>query len=122
MKKGLKISALLLALLIAFSFPILTKIAKATNEKEEVKQEENIENIKAASTGDKAIASGLAIGLAGLGGALGMGIAIGKAADGISRQPEADGKIRTSLMIGLVFVETVVIYALIVSILVIFVL
>ena len=51
-----------------------------------------------------------------------MGIVITKAVDGISRQPEADGKIRTTLMLGLVFIETVVIYALFVSILVIFVL
>ncbi|MFM1525506.1 ATP synthase F0 subunit C [Helcococcus bovis] len=72
--------------------------------------------------GSKALAAGVAIGLACLGGGIGMGLAIAKSADGISRQPEAEGKIRSALMIGLVFVETVVIYALIVSILVIFVL
>ena len=44
------------------------------------------------------------------------------ASEGISRQPEAAGSIRTSLMLGLVFIETVVIYALIIAILVIFVL
>ena len=51
-----------------------------------------------------------------------MGIAIAKASEGISRQPEADGKIRTSLMLGLVFIETAIIYALIIAILIIFVL
>lgn len=51
-----------------------------------------------------------------------MGIAIGKASDGISRQPEATGNIRTNLMLGLVFIETLIIYALIVAILIIFVL
>lgn len=74
------------------------------------------------STGSKAIAAGLAIGLAAAGGAIGMGWAIAKSSDGISRQPEAEGKIRTSLMLGLVFVETAIIYALIVAILIIFVL
>ena len=69
----------------------------------------------------KAIGAAIAIGLAGLGGALGMGNAISKANEGIARQPEADGKIRTVLMLGLVFIETVVIYALITSILIIFV-
>ena len=64
---------------------------------------------------------GLGIGVA-LGAAIGMGLAISKAVDGISRQPEAEAKIRTTLMLGLVFIETVVIYALIVAILVIFVL
>ena len=72
--------------------------------------------------GSKAIAAGVAIGLAALGGAIGMGMAISKSAEGISRQPEADGKIRTTLMLGLVFIETAIIYALIVAILVIFVL
>ncbi len=74
-----------------------------------------------SSVSGKAIAAGLAIGLAALGGAIGMGIAISKACEGISRQPEAEGKVRNTLMLGLVFVETVVIYALIVSVLLIFV-
>ena len=38
------------------------------------------------------------------------------------RQPEAEGKIRSTFMLGLVFIETVVIYALIIGILIIFVL
>lgn len=50
-------------------------------------------------------------------GAIAMGIAIGNASDGISRQPEATGNIRTNLMLGLVFIETLIIYALIVAIL-----
>lgn len=74
------------------------------------------------STGSKAVAAALAIGLAAAAGALGMGIAIAKSVEGIARQPEAEGKIRTSLMLGLVFVETAIIYALIVAILIIFVL
>lgn len=78
--------------------------------------------LDALSTGDKAIAAGIAIGLAALGGAIGMGLAIAKSAEGISRQPEADGKIRTTLMLGLVFVETAIIYALVIAILIIFVL
>lgn len=74
------------------------------------------------STGDKALAAAIVVGLAAAAGAVGMGWAIAKSADGISRQPEAEGKIRTTLMLGLVFIETVVIYALIVAILIIFVL
>ena len=70
----------------------------------------------------EAIAAAIVVGLAAGAGAIGMGMAIAKSADGISRQPEAEGKIRTLLMLGLVFIETVVIYALIVAILVIFVL
>ena len=80
------------------------------------------ETTEADSTGSKAWAAGIAIGLAALGGALGMGIAIAKSSEAISRQPEAEGKIRTSLMLGLVFIETAIIYALIIAILIIFVL
>ena len=72
--------------------------------------------------GLKALAAGIAIGIAAAGGAIGMGLATAKAAEGISRQPEAAGKIRTSLMLGLVFIETAIIYALLVVILIIFVL
>ena len=75
-----------------------------------------------SAKGSKAIAAGIAIGLAALGGAIGMGISISKSAEGISRQPEAAGNIRTSLMLGLVFIETAIIYALVVAILIIFVL
>lgn len=74
------------------------------------------------ATGNKALAAAIAIGLAAAGGAIGMGVAIAKSSEGISRQPEAESKIRTSLMLGLVFVETAIIYALIVAILIIFVL
>ena len=82
----------------------------------EVETDENF------SIGLKSIAVGLAIGLAAAGGAVGMGIVGGKAADGISRQPDMEGKIRTTLMLDLVFIETAIIYALLVVILVIFVL
>lgn len=74
-----------------------------------------------SDTSGKAMAAALAIGMAAIGGTLGMGIAIFKSADGVARQPEAGGQIQTQLMLGLVFIETVVIYALIVTILIIFV-
>ena len=70
----------------------------------------------------KAIASAIAIAIPAAAGAIAMAMFGGKAVEGISRQPEADGKIRTNFMLGLVFIETVVIYALLVVILIIFVL
>lgn len=75
-----------------------------------------------ATVSAKAIAAAIAVGLAAAGGAIAMGMAIAKSAEGISRQPEAEGKIRTTLMLGLVFIETAIIYALVIAILVIFVL
>ncbi len=75
-----------------------------------------------SNTSSKAVAAAVCIAVVASVGALSMGIAIAKSSDGISRQPEADGKIRTTLMLGLVFIETAIIYALIVAILIIFVL
>ena len=72
--------------------------------------------------GSKSLAAGIAIGLAAAGGALAMGLAASKSVEGIARQPEAEGKIRTTLMLSLVFIETAIIYALLVVILIIFVL
>ena len=70
----------------------------------------------------KAIACGIAIGLAAGAGAVAMGIAVAKANGSIARQPEAVGNIRSTLMLGLVFIETAIIYSLLVVILIIFVL
>ena len=74
------------------------------------------------ATGDKALAAAIAIGLAAAGGAIGMGLSIAKASESIARQPEAKNDIRTTMMLGLVFIETAIIYALLVAILVVFVL
>ena len=70
----------------------------------------------------KAIAAAVVLAVAAAAGAIAMGIAIKSSSDGIARQPEAAGNIRSGMMLGLVFIETVVIYALIVAILIIFVL
>ena len=55
-------------------------------------------------------------------GAVGMAIVIAKSAESMARQTEASGKINSAMMLGLVFIETTCIYALIAAILVIFVL
>ena len=64
-----------------------------------------------------AIAAAVVIASVGVAGAIAMGKAIVKSIESIARQPEADGKIRGAMILGLVFVETVVIYALVISIL-----
>ena len=72
--------------------------------------------------GTKAVAAAIVVAVAAAAGAIGMSIAISKSAEGMSRQPEAAGKINSAMMLGLVFIETAIIYALIVAILIIFVL
>lgn len=66
------------------------------------------------------LAAGLAIGLAAFGTGLGQGNAVAKAVEGIARQPEAAGPIQTNLIIGLAFIESLCIYALVVSLILIF--
>lgn len=114
-----KISAMILLImaLMAFSVPVFAAETDASG----AAAAQLVENA-ASSTGSKALAAAICVGLAAAAGAIGMGWAIAKSSEGISRQPEAEGKIRTSLMLGLVFIETAIIYALIVAILIIFVL
>lgn len=76
----------------------------------------------ASSTRTKAIAAAALVGLVAAAGAVGMAVSIGKSTDSMARQPEAAGKINSAMMLGLVFIETAIIYALIVAILIIFVL
>lgn len=64
-----------------------------------------------------AIGAGIAV-LAGIGAGIGIGIATGKAVEAISRQPEASGKIQTSLLLGAALAEATAIYGLIVAILI----
>ena len=64
-------------------------------------------------------AFGLAI--AAFGAALGQGFATGKAVEGISRQPEATGPIMSALIIGMSFMESLTLYALLIAIILIFV-
>ena len=75
----------------------------------------------AGGTDLKSLSAAIAIGLAAMGGALAMGLLVKGAVEGVARQPEAQSKIQTIMMLGLVFVETAIIYALIIAILIIFV-
>ena len=73
-----------------------------------------------ASTGDAgwiAIAAGLAIGIAAFGGSLGQGRAAAAALEGIARNPGAAGKIQGPMILGLALIESLVIYAFVIAIL-----
>ncbi|MBP5256824.1 MAG: ATP synthase F0 subunit C [Mycoplasma sp.] len=66
------------------------------------------------------IGAGLAM-LGALGTGIGQGYAAGKAAEAVARNPEAESKIRTMMIVGCAIAETAAIYSLIVAILLIFV-
>jgi F-type H+-transporting ATPase subunit c len=67
------------------------------------------------------LGAGIAMGAAGFGAALGIGIAVAKAVEAIARQPEAEKRVRTLLILGIAFIETIAIYAILICILLIFV-
>ena len=108
-----------LALLCALTIPALADAepaAQTVSEEELARSKENTTKVR------KIWAVAALIGVACFGGALGMAHSVAKAANNMAEQPEASGQIRTSMMMGLLFIETVIIYALIVAILIIFVL
>lgn len=60
-------------------------------------------------------AMAIAIGLAALGGGLGQGRAVAAALEGICRNPNSAGKVLVPMLLGLAFVESLVIFALIIA-------
>lgn len=66
-------------------------------------------------TGLIAIASALAIGLSTIGPGIGEGIAASKALEGMARQPELIGDLRTNMLICLAMMEALAIFGLVIS-------
>jgi F-type H+-transporting ATPase subunit c len=69
----------------------------------------------ASSAGLLAIGAGLAIGLAGLGCGIGQGLTAGNAAAGIARNPGASGTMFTNYILGMVLIESISIYGLVIG-------
>ena len=65
-----------------------------------------------------AIGAGVAV-LTGIGAGVGIGIATSKAVDAIARQPEADGKISKTLILGCALAEATAIYGFVIALLII---
>ncbi len=64
------------------------------------------------------IAMALSMGFGAIGPAIGIGLIGGKAAEAIGRNPEASGKIQSSMILCVAFAEAVAIYALVVSLII----
>jgi F-type H+-transporting ATPase subunit c len=69
----------------------------------------------------KLLAAGLSIGLGAIGAGIGIGNVSGKAVEGIARQPELRNQLQQVMILGIVFCETVAIYALVVALILLFV-
>jgi len=52
-------------------------------------------------------------GLAAIGPGIGVGIVVGKAIEGLSRQPEMAGQIRTNMFLGIAFTEALALIGLV---------
>jgi len=61
------------------------------------------------------IASGIGMGLAAFGGALGQGRAVAAAMDGIARNPGSRDQVFVPFILGLALIESLVIYALVIT-------
>ena len=72
--------------------------------------------IKAA----RLIGAGLCMGIGAIGPAIGEGNAVGKALEGMARNPETAGNLRTNMILGCAITETTGIYSLVIALLLMF--
>ncbi|HZD60403.1 MAG TPA: F0F1 ATP synthase subunit C [Anaerolineae bacterium] len=63
------------------------------------------------------LGSGLAIGLGALGPGVGVGLLVGKALEGMARQPEMAGKLQVAMFIGIAIAESIALYSFVIAIL-----
>ena len=70
----------------------------------------------------KAIGAGLCMGIGAIGPGIGEGNAVGKALEGMARQPEASGTLRSTMIMGCAIAETTGIYSLVIALLIMFLL
>ena len=67
-----------------------------------------------------AIGAGICMGLGAIGPGIGEGIAVSKALEGMARQPETTGTLRTNMIMGCAIAETTGLYSLLISFLILF--
>jgi F-type H+-transporting ATPase subunit c len=69
----------------------------------------------------RALGAGLAIGLGAIGPGIGIGLLMMGALQAMGRNPDASGTITTNMILGVAFTEAIAIYALVISLILIFV-
>ena len=75
---------------------------------------------QAIAVAGKAIGAGLCMGIGAIGPGIGEGNAVGKALEGMARQPEAVGTLRSTMIMGCAIAETTGIYSLLIAFLILF--
>jgi F-type H+-transporting ATPase subunit c len=76
-----------------------------------------VQTATAAASGLAKLGGGIGAGLAAIGAGIGIGLIGGHAMEGIARQPEASGDIRTNMIIAAALVEGVALFAVILCLL-----
>lgn len=66
----------------------------------------------------KELATALAIGLGVIGPGIGIGIVSGKAVEALGRNPDAEGSIRATMILGIAFTEGLAIFSLVIALLI----
>lgn len=75
---------------------------------------------EAIATLGKALGAALCMGIGAIGPALGEGNAVSRALEGMARQPEAAGTLRSTMILGCAITETTGIYSLLIAFLILF--
>ena len=73
------------------------------------------EPLNASSLGITCLAASLGIGIAAFGCGIGMGLGLKGACEGVARNPEVSGKITGTMILAFAFIESLAIYALVIS-------
>ena len=68
----------------------------------------------------KALGAGLCMGIGAIGPAIGEGNAVSKTLEGMARQPESAGTLRSTMIMGCAITETTGIYALLIAFMILF--
>jgi F-type H+-transporting ATPase subunit c len=79
-----------------------------------------VDYTKAIVIGCSLIAVGIAMGLGTIGTGVGMGHGLSGATNAVGRNPEAQGKILLTMMVGLAMIESLAIYALVIALVVLY--
>lgn len=72
-------------------------------------------NLDPAALGYTCLAAALGIGIAAFGCGIGMGLGLKGACEGVARNPEVSGKVTGTLILAYAFIESLAIYALVIS-------
>ena len=112
MKKGF-IYTVMATLLIIVSSPFAFAAAEAA-------KAATVDYTKAIIVGCSVLVAGLAIAFGTIGTGLGMGNGLNGATNAVGRNPEAQGKVLLTMMVGLAMIESLAIYALVVSLILLY--